>query len=155
MLADGRLHLSGAGLIAPHLTSENRASVLARAAHRSKRQIEELVAELAPRPEVPATIRKLPECRASTAAPPPAPATGGEVSPPSEDRRSGESGSDGLCPDRVPAPPPGRHSHGPLSHPNRPAPDTLRLSSPSPPPATACSSPPARRSATSWSSSRP
>ncbi|HJS74661.1 MAG TPA: hypothetical protein VJ921_10260, partial [Vicinamibacteria bacterium] len=60
MLGEGRLHLSGIERLAPHLTEENRESVLARAAFKSKRQIEELVAELAPKPDVPATIRKLP-----------------------------------------------------------------------------------------------
>jgi hypothetical protein len=38
-LASGELHLSGAALLAPHLTSANREAVLARAAHKSKRQI--------------------------------------------------------------------------------------------------------------------
>jgi len=60
MLGDGRLHLSGIALLAPHLTEENCERVLARAAYRSKRQIEELVAELSPRPDVPAVMRKLP-----------------------------------------------------------------------------------------------
>jgi len=60
MLADGRLHLSGIAKLAPHLTKDNRESLLARAAHRSKRQIEELLAELSPKPDVPASIRKLP-----------------------------------------------------------------------------------------------
>ena len=60
MLADGRLHLSGIALLAPHLTDENCETVLARAARRSKRKIEELIAELAPKPDVPAAIRKLP-----------------------------------------------------------------------------------------------
>jgi hypothetical protein len=60
-LACGELHLSGAALLAPHLTVGNREVVLARAAHKSKREIEELVAELTPRPDVPASIRKLPE----------------------------------------------------------------------------------------------
>jgi hypothetical protein len=61
MLADGRLHLSGIERLAPHLTPENREDLLARAAHRSKRQIEELVAELAPKPDAPSVMRKLPE----------------------------------------------------------------------------------------------
>ena len=61
MLADGRLHVSGIAKLAPHLTETNRDSVLARAAHQSKRQIEELVAELSPKPDVPSTIRKLPQ----------------------------------------------------------------------------------------------
>jgi hypothetical protein len=61
MLADGSLHLTGIALLAPHLTAETRGELLRRATHRSKRQIEELIANLAPRPEVPDQIRKLPE----------------------------------------------------------------------------------------------
>ena len=65
MLADGRLHLTGIAKLAPHLTRENRDRLLARAIHKSKREIEELVAELAPRPDVPARVRKLPQPRAA------------------------------------------------------------------------------------------
>jgi len=61
MLSDGRLHLSGIAKLAPHLTMANREVLLAQATHRSKRQIEVLVADLAPRPDVPASIRKLPD----------------------------------------------------------------------------------------------
>jgi hypothetical protein len=61
MLGDGRLHLSGIAKLAPHLTRANREVLLERATHKSKRQIEVLVADLAPRPDVPTTIRKLPE----------------------------------------------------------------------------------------------
>ena len=60
MLADDRLHLSGIDKLAPHLTADNFEAVVARAAHQSKRKIEELVAELSPRPDVPSSIRKLP-----------------------------------------------------------------------------------------------
>jgi hypothetical protein len=60
MLADGRLHLTGAGKLAPHLTVENRDGLLARATRQSKRRIEELIAEVCPQPDVPARIRKLP-----------------------------------------------------------------------------------------------
>ena len=48
LLADGRLHLTAIAKLAPHLTPENREDILERAAHRSKREIEELVAELGP-----------------------------------------------------------------------------------------------------------
>src|SRR5262245_27862761 len=44
MLADGRLHLSAIALLTPHLTERNCEMFLARAARRSKRQIEELIA---------------------------------------------------------------------------------------------------------------
>src|SRR5882672_5041394 len=70
MLGDGRLHLTAIALLAPHLTRENRERLLERATHRSKRQIEELIAEIAPRPDVPAVMRKLPERRMLPAAGP-------------------------------------------------------------------------------------
>ena len=67
MLADGRLHLSGIAKLLPILTRENRDGLLARATHRSKRQIVELVAELSPRPDVPSVMRKLPQKRPADA----------------------------------------------------------------------------------------
>ena len=57
----GQVHLSGLRLLIPHLTDENHRDLLARAADKSKREIEELVACLAPQPPVPTVIRKLPE----------------------------------------------------------------------------------------------
>jgi len=70
MLADGRLHLSAIAKLAPHLTRDNRVALLERVTHKSKRQIEDLIAEIAPRPDVPAMVRKLPE---RTALPMPGP----------------------------------------------------------------------------------
>jgi hypothetical protein len=61
MLADGRLHLSGIAKLAPVLTAENRDALLARAVYKSKREILEIVAEVAPRPDVLSVMRKLPE----------------------------------------------------------------------------------------------
>jgi len=66
MLGDGRLHLSGIALLAPHLTAANRETILRRATHRSKRQIEELIAELAPRKDAPSLMRRLPQRRLRT-----------------------------------------------------------------------------------------
>lgn len=65
MLEDGRIHLSGVAVLAPHLTAENRDALLSGAVHRSKRHIEELVAGMAPRADVPDRIRRLPEQKAS------------------------------------------------------------------------------------------
>jgi hypothetical protein len=59
-LADGDLTLTALCLLAPHLTQANQREVLDRARHRSKREIEEIVASLRPRPDVPARLRKLP-----------------------------------------------------------------------------------------------
>jgi len=56
MLADASLHLTGILLLGPHLTDENCAQLLARARFRTKREIERLVAEIAPCPDVPSRI---------------------------------------------------------------------------------------------------
>jgi 5-methylcytosine-specific restriction endonuclease McrA len=55
-IADGRLNVTGIVVLAPHLTDANVDEVLATAAHRSKAEIEMLVARLAPKPDVPAFI---------------------------------------------------------------------------------------------------
>jgi hypothetical protein len=75
MLGDGRLHLSGIAKLAPHLTRENRGAVLGRATHGSKREIEELIAELAPRGDAPTLVRKLPPLRARSPVPETQPVT--------------------------------------------------------------------------------
>jgi hypothetical protein len=59
-LADGSLKLATLRLLAPHLTDENHEAVLDEAAGKSKREVELIVARLAPRPDVPSTIRRLP-----------------------------------------------------------------------------------------------
>jgi hypothetical protein len=59
-LGSGALHLTAVTLIAPYLTVENVERVIAAATHKTKREVEELVAALRPRPPVPSSIRKLP-----------------------------------------------------------------------------------------------
>ena len=59
-LAQGALTLTALGLLAPHLTGENHRTVLEAARHKSKREIESLVAALRPQPAVPSSVRKLP-----------------------------------------------------------------------------------------------
>lgn len=63
-LRGGRLTLTTVRLLGPHLTEANCREVLAAAAGKSKREVEVLVAAMAPRPDVPASIRKVPERRA-------------------------------------------------------------------------------------------
>jgi len=63
LLSEGRLHLSGIAKLAPFLTHENRELLLARAVDRSKREIQELVAEIAPRRDAPDLVRRLPDRR--------------------------------------------------------------------------------------------
>ena len=48
-IEDGTIHLAGARLLAPHLTEENVEMAIASARHRSKREVEEVVAGLARR----------------------------------------------------------------------------------------------------------
>jgi hypothetical protein len=59
-LEDGSLTLTAARLLAPHLTPENHAGVLASARRQPKREIERIVAALNPRPDAPAIVRRLP-----------------------------------------------------------------------------------------------
>jgi hypothetical protein len=54
------LTLTAVRLLGRHLTPENHQAVLAKAARRSRAQIDVLVAELAPQPDVPTSLRKLP-----------------------------------------------------------------------------------------------
>ena len=71
MLDDGRLHLSGIAVLAPHLTNTNCEELLARATHKTKRELLVLVAEIVPKPDVPPSIRKLPERRKKKGQEPP------------------------------------------------------------------------------------
>ncbi|MDQ2645263.1 MAG: hypothetical protein M3020_15710 [Myxococcota bacterium] len=58
-VASGELHLTGLLLLGPHLTAENLTEVLARAKHRTKKEIARLVRRLDPLPDVPARIDPL------------------------------------------------------------------------------------------------
>jgi len=60
-VADGRLHLSAVCMLAPRLEPGNVDELLAAATHRSKSQIEQLLAERFPKPDVPTHIRALPQ----------------------------------------------------------------------------------------------
>jgi len=65
-VASGALHLTAVNRIAPHLTPENVHCVIARATHKTKREVEELVAALRPQPPVPSSVRKLPQTHQRT-----------------------------------------------------------------------------------------
>ncbi len=58
-LADGRLHLSAVVLLAPHLTEETAEELLAAAAHRTKAEIEVLLAQRFPRPDLPSRLQPI------------------------------------------------------------------------------------------------
>jgi len=67
LLAEGALHLTAIGLLAPHLTADNVEAALTAARHQSKREVEEIVAALRPRPAVPPSVRRLPVGKISSA----------------------------------------------------------------------------------------
>jgi hypothetical protein len=69
LLASSFLSLTSVRLLGKHLTAKNHQSVLAKARYRSRREIEVLIAELAPRPDLPSTVRKLPMATPPTATP--------------------------------------------------------------------------------------
>jgi hypothetical protein len=59
-LESGSITLTTVTLLAKHLTPENHARVLASARHKTKREVEQLVAELRPLPDVAPIVRRLP-----------------------------------------------------------------------------------------------
>src|SRR5439155_23674014 len=59
-LAEGRLHLGAIGLLAPYLTPENADDLLRAAAHKTKAEIEELLARRFPRSEAMGLVTVLP-----------------------------------------------------------------------------------------------
>ncbi len=83
--------LTTARLLGPHLTAENHRALLESASHQKQPEVAMLIARLKPKPDVPSTIRKLPDVqppRAAADAAPVAVATetgpsGGANSPPS------------------------------------------------------------------------
>ena len=60
-VAEGRLHLSGVVLLAPHLTDDNAAELVAEASGKSKAEIEILLARRAPRADVSERLERLAE----------------------------------------------------------------------------------------------
>jgi hypothetical protein len=65
-LADGSVHLTAVSLLAPHLTVANHRELLDTARHKTKREVEQLIAGINPRPDVATTVRKLPAPRPAT-----------------------------------------------------------------------------------------
>jgi hypothetical protein len=70
-LAEGDITLTTITLLAAHLTDENCDCVLDAARHKSKREIEQLVASLHPQPDIPSSVQRLPEPASADAAPTP------------------------------------------------------------------------------------
>jgi hypothetical protein len=60
-LEAGEMTLTTIGLLAPHLTPDNYQHLIEAARHKSKREIEHLVASRRSQPSVPSVVRKLPQ----------------------------------------------------------------------------------------------
>ena len=60
VIRSGDVHLTGVRLLLPLLTPENHRDLLQKATGKSKREIEELVVTLSPKPLAPTLIRKIP-----------------------------------------------------------------------------------------------
>jgi 5-methylcytosine-specific restriction endonuclease McrA len=69
MIEKRELHLTAACLLRDYLTPENHRELLACAAHKTKFQVQEMLAGRFPRPDVESRIRKLPGLAVSQAAP--------------------------------------------------------------------------------------
>src|SRR5262249_22343370 len=59
-MAEGRVHLTGIVLLSPHLTTENALELLRAATHKSKAQIELLLAERFPKADLHARVEAIP-----------------------------------------------------------------------------------------------
>ena len=62
-LISGELNLTTVRLLSAHLTVDNAEGLIAAARHKTKREVELVIASLHPRPAMPAVIRKLPARR--------------------------------------------------------------------------------------------
>jgi hypothetical protein len=60
LLEEGAITLTTVTLVAAHLSPENQNLVLAEVRHKSKREVEQLVARLRPLPDIAPSVRKLP-----------------------------------------------------------------------------------------------
>jgi hypothetical protein len=56
----GELHVTGVSLLAPQLSSENAGELIRAARHKTADEIRRLLADRQPKPDVPATVRRIP-----------------------------------------------------------------------------------------------
>jgi hypothetical protein len=60
LLADGAVTLTSVAMLRPHLTDQNYQALLAEAQHKTKREVEQQIARLAPKPDTRSIVRRLP-----------------------------------------------------------------------------------------------
>ena len=90
-LAEGALTLTAVGLLAPHLTMDNHRELLDAARHKTKREVEQIVATLCPRPAVPSSVRKLPSSPAQLPAARPTASAEAAIAPPTPSLQESET----------------------------------------------------------------
>ena len=98
-VAEGRVHLRAVLMLAPHLTSGNVDELLAAATHKTRVEIEQLLAQRFPRPDLPERLRAIPSSppTATRMAAPPTPGLVEQLAPErvcdqaSLDRREGRN----------------------------------------------------------------
>jgi 5-methylcytosine-specific restriction endonuclease McrA len=73
LLDSGALSLTTVGLLAPHLTDENSEALIEAAHHKTRREVETMLAAVTPQPDIPSGIRMLPVRRSSAPLPVPVP----------------------------------------------------------------------------------
>jgi hypothetical protein len=78
-LADGSVSLTTVKLLAQHLTDDDHLEVLRSARGLSRREVEKIVARLAPVPDVPTSVRRLPAARPAVASRPADPAAAADL----------------------------------------------------------------------------
>ena len=90
-LEDSSLTLASVRLLAPHFTAENHLDLIARARHKSKRDVELLVAGLAPQPAAATVLRRVAQRAASAPASGPATADGRRTEAVGDDKSEGDA----------------------------------------------------------------
>jgi hypothetical protein len=117
-VAEGRLHLTAVVMLAPNLTAENAESLLAAATHKTKANIELLLAQHFPRPDVPTLIHVVPPAPVTDqsgldlSGDPVISSAPGRIDPPVVPNSPAQAGS---VPAPIPAPAPPRAKPIPLS----------------------------------------
>lgn len=90
-LEKGAINLTTVRLLAPHLNADNHKGLLDAASYQKRPEVDMLIARLRPKPDVPSTIRKLPDIPVRQMAPPPAMSDGrpGDSDSPRDDVAGG------------------------------------------------------------------
>ena len=116
MLAEGSVNLTTIRILVPHLTKENHRAVLAEAGGKGTREVKKIAARLAPRPDVPTTVRKLPAPVPSSSAPASSEDSRGVA--PNEDAGQSKQGGSSAAPSVFA---PALEAHRPVVEPLAPA----------------------------------